>query len=361
MSDIILGTSGLVLNRRTFLSGLVSLSLVPRWENNPPLLETEADLEEAWSDLTEEPVEFWVDHWGTLNLGGLARGPRTRAEAFDLPVSYIETTSGLADAVEGVRPALWHVEGMLADLRDAYGVDGGDWDEARRRWCEETDQTEDAYLSRPAFDALAALPEEISDIDSMANLLASLPEDLLATVREGLTAWLEHEPDWLQEADYFDEFFRPHEAALRYFSDLGLDRDLQRALGICIVEGEHPGSTYYAVELTVPIEDANQRARDLGIPVCFVEKVAPLEPGQPMPGALPPMTEREAMSRVSALAKRMRGDPAPQSVVRGPEDEEAWEIGPGDPMRRSLVPREPPSPTEPTSASSAPPEPTSAR
>jgi hypothetical protein len=48
-----------------------------------------------------------------------------------------------------------------------------------------------------------------------------------------------------------------------------LDFDTLDALGIKIVEGEYPGSTYYAAELMVAVEAANVVAGRLGVPVRF--------------------------------------------------------------------------------------------
>jgi hypothetical protein len=42
------------------------------------------------------------------------------------------------------------------------------------------------------------------------------------------------------------------------------------ALGVVIIEGEHPGSTYYAAELVRDIDDANRAAKAAGLPVRFV-------------------------------------------------------------------------------------------
>lgn len=41
-------------------------------------------------------------------------------------------------------------------------------------------------------------------------------------------------------------------------------------LQVEVVEGEHPGSTYYAAELVGNIDDANRAAEVEGIPVRFV-------------------------------------------------------------------------------------------
>ena len=41
-------------------------------------------------------------------------------------------------------------------------------------------------------------------------------------------------------------------------------------LGVDVIEGEHPGSTYYAAELRGDIDEANRAAKKIGLPVRFV-------------------------------------------------------------------------------------------
>jgi hypothetical protein len=41
------------------------------------------------------------------------------------------------------------------------------------------------------------------------------------------------------------------------------------ALGVQIIEGEHPGSTYYAAELRQDIDYANEVAREIGLECRF--------------------------------------------------------------------------------------------
>ena len=48
-----------------------------------------------------------------------------------------------------------------------------------------------------------------------------------------------------------------------------IDQKALETLEIFIVEGEHPGSTYYAAELQIPIEEANRRAIAANIPFRF--------------------------------------------------------------------------------------------
>jgi hypothetical protein len=41
------------------------------------------------------------------------------------------------------------------------------------------------------------------------------------------------------------------------------------ALGVEIVEGDHPGSTYIAAELHSTVDEGNEAAQGLGLPIRF--------------------------------------------------------------------------------------------
>lgn len=56
-------------------------------------------------------------------------------------------------------------------------------------------------------------------------------------------------------------------SAYRFFS--GMDYADLKTLGVKLIEGEHPGSTYFAAELAIPIEEANARAEAAGIDIRF--------------------------------------------------------------------------------------------
>ena len=56
-------------------------------------------------------------------------------------------------------------------------------------------------------------------------------------------------------------------SAYRFFSSMDY-ADL-KTLGIKVIEGECPGSTYYEAELAIPIEEANAQAEAAGIDIRF--------------------------------------------------------------------------------------------
>jgi hypothetical protein len=136
--------------------------------------------------------------------------------------------------------------------------------------------------------------DELQDIRSLVSFAESNPlSSRLQYIYEwaleaepdgpdyGWVTWLEESPDearpliyaeveeYLAEApDYNDYDFLPDNtnaqgAAYKFFQTE--DWDELEQLGIVIVEGECPGSSYYAAELRNTVEDANRIAADLGV------------------------------------------------------------------------------------------------
>jgi len=78
--------------------------------------------------------------------------------------------------------------------------------------------------------------------------------------------WLPKELDW-RDVDYFPSHYSGVAIAKEYFESL--DYETLDALGVDIIEGEHPGSSYYAAELRQDIDHANQVAREMGLDFRF--------------------------------------------------------------------------------------------
>ncbi len=114
---------------------------------------------------------------------------------------------------------------------------------------------------------LEALPEEPEEgaEDWLLGLTGNQFEDRVVPVIE---TWFGEPPDWNYEDDYLPKSGTAQGAALKFFLDMAGD-DLE-TLGVEVILGEHPGSTYYAAELRGDIEEANRAAEAAGIPVRFV-------------------------------------------------------------------------------------------
>ncbi len=114
---------------------------------------------------------------------------------------------------------------------------------------------------------LDALPEEPEE-GAVAWLLSLTTKEFEDRVVPEIEIWFAEPPDWSYEDDYLPESGTAQGAALEFFRDM--TRDERRTLGVKVIEGEHPGSTYYAAELRGDIGEANRAAEAAGIPVRFV-------------------------------------------------------------------------------------------
>ncbi len=74
--------------------------------------------------------------------------------------------------------------------------------------------------------------------------------------------WMHQQVNW-GYVDYFPKHYSGVAVAKQYFESL--DGNVLDALGVEIIEGEHPGSSYYAAELRQDVDYANQVAREMGL------------------------------------------------------------------------------------------------
>ena len=176
-----------------------------------------------------------------------------------------------ADVFKSVSPALIHSTGRLID-------------EVQGRL------PLDSHFSYLAYCYLSEIEHELKDGDTSLGLIerrhlkflaAQLRDDPdsawqnwvrhegdpgLASFKEHIQEWLDEEIDW-NESDWFDSGSSGQSSALNFFSSL--HSDVCEALGVVIIEGEHPGSSYYAAELESGINEANSAAEALGLDFKF--------------------------------------------------------------------------------------------
>jgi len=91
----------------------------------------------------------------------------------------------------------------------------------------------------------------------------------LPRFQQEIDRWLAEPIDW-SWSEFWPQGWSSHGAALSFFRQL--DSDVADALGVVLIEGEHPGSSYYAAELHIPISEANDVAHQLGLPFRFREE-----------------------------------------------------------------------------------------
>ena len=181
-------------------------------------------------------------------------GPRLRADVFqNISPGFIRTTDDLVSEVEGCHPLASHFSILaadhLSDIEDELDADDNTLGFVERR--------------RLAF-LVAALRDDPDT--GWRDWVAHEGDPGLAGFREIIQDWLDEDVDW-DEAESFDSCWSGQSAALGFFSDL--DAKVRKALGVVIIEGDRPGSSYYAAELRGEIAHANQTSQALGLAFRF--------------------------------------------------------------------------------------------
>ena len=209
-----------------------------------------------------EPVtDFEVSEGGTLRMADYADA-QTRADFYDYEASFwSHSPKNLAEAMDQCEPLAWAVQSIYSDYRDELEAE-----------LQEAQDAEDAgsghekmlAVLKKRLDALPEEPEEgaadwLLDLTHQAFEVRVVPE---------IEKWFSEPPDWTFEDEHLPESGTAQGAALEFFRDM--EADELDMLGVDVVEGEHPGSTYYAAELRGDIEEANRAAQAAGIPVRFV-------------------------------------------------------------------------------------------
>ena len=99
-----------------------------------------------------------------------------------------------------------------------------------------------------------------ADDDGWRAWLQSATPEQLPDFKALIETWLDEDIDW-NFSDWFDSGWSPQDAAMNFFESE--DQDVLEALDVVIVEGDHPGSTYYAAELQQDLDAANEVAATL--------------------------------------------------------------------------------------------------
>ena len=203
--------------------------------------------------------EFEVDgDSGTLTVANFVQ-LTTRSEFYeDIADSWGDSPQELFDAMSECQPLVWEVQSIYSEVRDEI---------------ESTldDAQSNASANQPRITALkkrlANLPEEPEE--GAADWLLSLTTDEFESrVTSTIERWFDDEPNWGFEEDYLPSGWSAQGVALNYFRSM--DEKLLDLLGVVIVEGDHPGSTYYAAELKTDIADANALAVKYQLDIRFV-------------------------------------------------------------------------------------------
>jgi hypothetical protein len=230
------------INRRGFLLSLIALGAsYTLAEDALP-----AQVDEVWTQALQSPWRFSVNEWGMITDPDFEEAKRWGDVFENIWVGGIRSWRDVISEVECCQPLVSHFE-TLAD------------DEAER-----LDALTSEQLTTTERSILVALEEDRYEGWRAWIKLAGDPG--VERFKQEITAWLERPADDTQR-DWFPIHYGAQGQAKAFFERL--DGDTLDALGVVIVEGEHPGSTYYAAELRGSVGDANAAAEKLELPFRF--------------------------------------------------------------------------------------------
>jgi hypothetical protein len=217
------------------------------------------DMSKPKSAKAKEPViDFDVNSSGTLSLSNFTEF-ETRSEFYDsISGSWSQSPGDLAEAMDECPPLSWAVHSIYSEIREEVQFD----------FDATTGQSGILAKRSNALKArLNAMPEEPEE-GAESWLLTLINSEFEDHVVPEIEKWFDSPPNWNWEDDYLPKDSTSQGAALEFFQRM--DGDDLDVIGVVIVEGEHPGSTYYAAELKVDLETANKAAIKAGIPVRFI-------------------------------------------------------------------------------------------
>ena len=216
-----------------------------------------ATLNQVWQQANQTPLLFDVTEYGTLSVADYPE-PKIRSDVYAIDADWNESPATLALAAESCIPLSW----FAADLHR----------EAIEQKLESISESVHELIgcSGATQKIMANIRKSCGDSDCpevVEEWLGNLNHAEFDSVVQDIDRWLAAEPNWTYECEYFEEWADGQRAALNFFR--GIDLDSISGINIDIVEGEHPGSTYYAAELAMNPEEANAIAAHEGIPLRF--------------------------------------------------------------------------------------------
>ena len=217
------------MNRREFLQSIAAFATSVALPLDSIASAPESVIDQIWAAALDSPTIFYVNEYGALSCDAVETYPATRKELLD----YQEVATR---------------EELLSFARDnAAGADFLECEHSDPRW----------------FYGDDSVPE------NWEAWLATADDDTVDALIEKMNDWINDTPDErdYESADLGGYSGRGH--ALRFFRD---DFEYGDDFNIVVVEGDCPGSSYFAAELRMSIADANDLAEGLGLPIRFADQ-----------------------------------------------------------------------------------------
>ena len=215
------------MNRREFLISLAALGGAVALPLDGLAKTPDTVVDELWAQALEQPLTFYVNEYGALSADAVEGYPTTRKEL--LGYDDVASREELIALVED--------DGYVESVIECEFSDTGAW-----------------------FDD----PEILSD--DWRDWLVVTDDETIDRLIGRVNDWINDLPDErdYERADLGGSSGRGH--ALRFFRD---DFEYGDDFDIVIVEGDCPGSSYFAAELRMDIDEANAYAVAYCIPIRF--------------------------------------------------------------------------------------------
>ena len=245
----------LEINRRSFLQALIAAGASYALPANA----TKMQVDKIWTQAQANPWFFEVNDYGTLVDADIAE-PQVWADVFDSTFSDSTNVKDLNREIERCPPLTSYINRALEDEIENLEADLVGYAPTRLK------------EQKTLLKKIETLKEFRDEYDEPWRDWIELEgENGLAKFNELIDDWLGEPVDWMQ-SEFFPARSGPQGAALGFFQDQPYE--LLDALGVVVIEGEHPGSSYYAAELRNEIDEANGAAEQLGLPFRFKKEAA---------------------------------------------------------------------------------------
>ena len=237
------------LNRRELLLALTGLGATIAFSGSLSRA-TDLQVEGVWDAMAKDPWYFEVNNYGTIVESGNDE-PKINSDVYEsISVAYLMTPQDVIDEVNDYE-----------ELRSNFV------DLASKELEQVESDLDDEDLEKSQRKALLKLREALQDEDEgWCDWVLLAGKKGVPRFRDLIEEWLGEPVNWMG-TEFWPDGWSSQGRALSFFRDL--DFPTTEALGIQIIEGEHPGSSYYAAELRSDITAANAAAAQLGLPFRF--------------------------------------------------------------------------------------------
>lgn len=201
-----------------------------------------------------------VDHNGTITDLTVPE-PCTRADVFgSVSLRFTHSCEDLIGEIEQCEPLVWY----FRQLGREHALELSQRQQPGGRGSAHFAGTK---LSPSERLILRALRDEADD--GWQRWIEFSGDTRLEHFKSLVEDWVASDIDWAEEA-YFDAGYSGQDVAKRLLEDFPMR--ILKALGVVIVDGECPGSTYSAAQLRKSVTQANDVAQFLELPIRFSQQ-----------------------------------------------------------------------------------------